>query len=230
MVVGPGVKPVPGYDRTGSGANTTIPYVMWKDTPSEHLMIPVRCRGSQHNSRPPISTFPSQSTAAGQLQLGDVLEPGPVEMVRLNGPLDGGPEAAGTRALEPAPRRGIRRSRHRTRRPPRSSFQRVSAGKVKNMWPPRGSGSPRVLYPFGPRNATGDTASVASACGLWPMGSPGLALWRELMRWRTWLAVGFLVLMLAGCQPCSDRIGTSPEPALSAERAPRHQRYALTGD
>lgn len=42
MVVGPGVKKVPGYDRTGNGVNTRIPYVMWKDTPYEHLMIPVR--------------------------------------------------------------------------------------------------------------------------------------------------------------------------------------------
>ena len=42
MVVGPGVKSVPGYDRTGNGVNTALPYVMWKDTPYEHLMIPVR--------------------------------------------------------------------------------------------------------------------------------------------------------------------------------------------
>ena len=42
MVVGPGVKMVPGYDRTGNGVNTRIPYVMWKDTPYQHLMIPVR--------------------------------------------------------------------------------------------------------------------------------------------------------------------------------------------
>jgi hypothetical protein len=42
MVVGPAVKAIPGYDRTGEGANTSIPYVMWKDTPYEHLMIPVR--------------------------------------------------------------------------------------------------------------------------------------------------------------------------------------------
>ena len=41
MVVGPAVKALPGYDRTGEGANTAIPYVMWKDTPYEHLMIPV---------------------------------------------------------------------------------------------------------------------------------------------------------------------------------------------
>jgi hypothetical protein len=41
MVVGPAVKSLPGYDRTGEGANTAIPYVMWKDTPYEHLMIPV---------------------------------------------------------------------------------------------------------------------------------------------------------------------------------------------
>jgi hypothetical protein len=40
MVVGPGVKSVPGYDRTGEGVNPTIPYVMWKNTPYEHLMIP----------------------------------------------------------------------------------------------------------------------------------------------------------------------------------------------
>jgi hypothetical protein len=42
MVVGPGVKMVPGYDRTGNGANVRIPYVMWKDTPYEHLMVPTR--------------------------------------------------------------------------------------------------------------------------------------------------------------------------------------------
>jgi hypothetical protein len=42
MVVGPAVKSVPGYDRTGEGVNPAIPYVMWKDTPYEHLMIPVR--------------------------------------------------------------------------------------------------------------------------------------------------------------------------------------------
>ena len=42
MVVGPAVKAAPGYDRTGAGVNTAAPYVMWKDTPYEHLMIPVR--------------------------------------------------------------------------------------------------------------------------------------------------------------------------------------------
>jgi hypothetical protein len=42
MVVGPGVKSAPGYDRTGNGVNTSIPYVMWKDTSYEHVMIPVR--------------------------------------------------------------------------------------------------------------------------------------------------------------------------------------------
>ncbi len=42
MVVGPGVKIAPGYDRTGNGVNAHIPYVMWKDTPYEHLMIPTR--------------------------------------------------------------------------------------------------------------------------------------------------------------------------------------------
>jgi hypothetical protein len=42
MVVGPGVKSMPGYDRTGNGVNTAIPYAMWKDTPYEHLMVPVR--------------------------------------------------------------------------------------------------------------------------------------------------------------------------------------------
>ena len=41
MVVGPGVKGVPGYDRTGNRVNPAIPYVMWKDTEYEHLMIPV---------------------------------------------------------------------------------------------------------------------------------------------------------------------------------------------
>jgi hypothetical protein len=42
MVVGPGVKSLPGYDRTGEGVNPAIPFVMWKDTPYEHLMVPVR--------------------------------------------------------------------------------------------------------------------------------------------------------------------------------------------
>ena len=42
MVVGPAVKSIPGYDRTGNGANVKVPYVMWKDTPYEHLMVPVR--------------------------------------------------------------------------------------------------------------------------------------------------------------------------------------------
>jgi hypothetical protein len=42
MVVGPGIKSAPGYDRTGNGVNPSIPYVMWKETPYEHLMIPVR--------------------------------------------------------------------------------------------------------------------------------------------------------------------------------------------
>jgi hypothetical protein len=42
MIVGPAVKSAPGYDRTGEGVNTAIPYVMWKDTPYEHLMIPIR--------------------------------------------------------------------------------------------------------------------------------------------------------------------------------------------
>jgi hypothetical protein len=42
MIMGPAVKSVPGYDRTGEGVNTSIPYVMWKDTPYEHLMIPIR--------------------------------------------------------------------------------------------------------------------------------------------------------------------------------------------
>src|SRR4051812_11983694 len=42
MVVGPAMKSVPGCDRTGEGVNPAIPYVMWKDTPYEHVMIPVR--------------------------------------------------------------------------------------------------------------------------------------------------------------------------------------------
>jgi hypothetical protein len=42
MVVGPRIKSISGYDRTGEGANVTLPYVMYKDTPYEHLMIPVR--------------------------------------------------------------------------------------------------------------------------------------------------------------------------------------------
>jgi len=42
MIVGPAVKSLPGYDRTGEGVDTAVPYVMWKDTPYEHLMIPVR--------------------------------------------------------------------------------------------------------------------------------------------------------------------------------------------
>ena len=42
MIVAPAVKGLPGYERTGDGVNTALPYVMWKDTPYEHLMIPVR--------------------------------------------------------------------------------------------------------------------------------------------------------------------------------------------
>jgi hypothetical protein len=42
MVVGPGVKMAPGYDRTGNGVDARMPYVMWKDTPYEHLMVPTR--------------------------------------------------------------------------------------------------------------------------------------------------------------------------------------------
>ena len=42
MVVGPAVRSLPGYDRTGEGVNPAIPFVMWKDTPFEHLMVPVR--------------------------------------------------------------------------------------------------------------------------------------------------------------------------------------------
>lgn len=42
MIVGPAVRSLPGYDRTGEGVNPAIPFVMWKDTPFEHLMIPVR--------------------------------------------------------------------------------------------------------------------------------------------------------------------------------------------
>ena len=30
------------YDRAGEGVNATIPFVMWKDTPYEHLMLPVQ--------------------------------------------------------------------------------------------------------------------------------------------------------------------------------------------
>ena len=42
MVVGPATKSIPGYDRTGEGVNAALPYVMWKDTPYEHLMVPVK--------------------------------------------------------------------------------------------------------------------------------------------------------------------------------------------
>jgi hypothetical protein len=42
MIVGPAVKMAPGYDRTGNGVNAALPYVMWKDTPYEHLMVPMR--------------------------------------------------------------------------------------------------------------------------------------------------------------------------------------------
>ena len=39
MVVGPAAKSIPGYDRTGEGVNAALPYVMWKDTPYEHLIL-----------------------------------------------------------------------------------------------------------------------------------------------------------------------------------------------
>jgi hypothetical protein len=39
MVVGPRMKSVPGYDRTGEGVNTATPYVMWTDTPYEHMRV-----------------------------------------------------------------------------------------------------------------------------------------------------------------------------------------------
>src|SRR5205814_1081854 len=41
MVVGPAVKAIPGYDRTGNDVNVKVPYVIWKDTPYEHLMVPM---------------------------------------------------------------------------------------------------------------------------------------------------------------------------------------------
>jgi hypothetical protein len=49
--------------------------------------------------------------APAQLPLCDALEPGPLEVVRLNAALGGGPlrAAAGTRAAGPRRRRGTRR-------------------------------------------------------------------------------------------------------------------------
>ncbi|MFG1416160.1 hypothetical protein V5F38_03980 [Xanthobacter sp. V0B-10] len=41
MLLGPGVKAMVSYPRT-LDADPTKPYVMWPDTPYEHLMIPVK--------------------------------------------------------------------------------------------------------------------------------------------------------------------------------------------
>jgi len=41
MVVGPGAKLMAGYIK-GADPDTSKPYVMWADTPYEHLMIPVK--------------------------------------------------------------------------------------------------------------------------------------------------------------------------------------------
>jgi hypothetical protein len=41
MIVGSGAKLLEGYPR-GAKADPTKPYVMWPDTPYEHLMLPVK--------------------------------------------------------------------------------------------------------------------------------------------------------------------------------------------
>jgi len=41
MIVGSGAKPLDDYPRDAK-ADPTKPYVMWPDTPYEHLMLPVR--------------------------------------------------------------------------------------------------------------------------------------------------------------------------------------------
>ena len=41
MILGANAKSMPGYPRT-LDADPTKPYVMWPDTPYEHLMIPVK--------------------------------------------------------------------------------------------------------------------------------------------------------------------------------------------
>lgn len=41
MILGPAAKTMAGYPRTPD-ADPTKPYVMWADTPYEHLMIPVK--------------------------------------------------------------------------------------------------------------------------------------------------------------------------------------------
>lgn len=41
MILGPAVKTMAGYPRTAD-PDPTKPYVMWPDTPYEHLMIPVK--------------------------------------------------------------------------------------------------------------------------------------------------------------------------------------------
>lgn len=41
MILGPAAKTLAGYPRTPD-ADPTKPYVMWADTPYEHLMIPVK--------------------------------------------------------------------------------------------------------------------------------------------------------------------------------------------
>src|SRR5947207_15969760 len=56
MVVGPAVKAIPGYDRTGNDANVKVPYVIWKDTPYEHLMVPMlRLGTAEFGSEDPFS-------------------------------------------------------------------------------------------------------------------------------------------------------------------------------
>jgi hypothetical protein len=48
------------------------------------------------------------------------------------------------------------------------------------------------------------------------------------MHWQRRLTALFVVLALAGCVPNGGGTGTGAEPVLSAKRASRHQRYALT--
>jgi hypothetical protein len=48
MIVG-GKGMMPGYPRTPKPADTAQPYVMWPDTPYEHLMIPVQAPDKAQN-------------------------------------------------------------------------------------------------------------------------------------------------------------------------------------
>jgi predicted small secreted protein len=71
-----------------------------------------------------------------------------------------------------------------------------------------------VLYPFVVEMQRVTRPVVASANRLWLMGSPGVALWREMVWRRIRLAASclLLVLMLAGCATVATGSGQDPNP------------------